>query len=68
MIPLAAYFYVRLIVVMFFADPVGDGPSVAMPSVLTSTVIAVGTAGTLVLGVVPGPLLDLLGRTAEFIR
>jgi NADH-quinone oxidoreductase subunit N len=68
----AAYFYVRVIVVMFFADPVGDGPqhrpTVAVPSVLTSTVIAVGTAGTLVLGVVPGPLLDLLGRTAEFIR
>jgi NADH-quinone oxidoreductase subunit N len=68
----AAYFYVRIIVVMFFADPVGDGPqdrpSVTVPSVLTSTVIAVGVAGTLVLGVVPGPLLDMLGRTAEFIR
>jgi NADH-quinone oxidoreductase subunit N len=64
----AAYFYVRVIVVMFFADPVGDGPSVAVPSVLTSSVIAVGAAATLVLGVVPGPLLDMLGRIAEFIR
>jgi NADH-quinone oxidoreductase subunit N len=64
----AAYFYVRIIVVMFFADPVGDGPTVAAPSVLTSSVIAVGVAGTLVLGVVPGPLLDMLGRTAAFIR
>lgn len=64
----AAFFYVRVIVLMFFADPVGDGPTVAVPSVLTSSVIAVGAAATLVLGVVPGPLLDLLGRTAEFIR
>ncbi|RNL62310.1 NADH-quinone oxidoreductase subunit NuoN [Nocardioides marmoriginsengisoli] len=64
----AAYFYVRLIVVMFFTDPVGDGPTVTVPSLLTSSVIAVGTLGTLVLGVVPGPLLDLLGRTAQFIR
>jgi NADH-quinone oxidoreductase subunit N len=64
----AAYFYARLIVVMFFADPVGDGPTVTVPSVLTSAVIAVGTIGTFVLGVVPGPLLDLLGRTAQFIR
>jgi NADH-quinone oxidoreductase subunit N len=64
----AAYFYVRIIVVMFFADPVGDGPTVAVPSVLTGSVIAVGVAATLVLGVVPGPLLDMLGRVAEFIR
>jgi NADH-quinone oxidoreductase subunit N len=64
----AAYFYVRVIVVMFFADPVGDGPTVAVPSVLTGAVIAVGAAATLVLGVVPGPLLDALGRIAEFIR
>jgi NADH-quinone oxidoreductase subunit N len=53
---------------MFFADPVGEGPTVAVPSVLTSSVIAVGAAATLVLGVVPGPLLDALGRIAEFIR
>jgi NADH-quinone oxidoreductase subunit N len=64
----AAYFYVRVIVVMFFADPVGDGPTVTVPSVLTSSVIAVGAAATLVLGVVPGPLLDALGRIAQFIR
>jgi len=64
----AAYFYVKIIVVMFFTDPVGEGPSVTVPSVLTSSVIAFGTAATLVLGVVPGPLLDLLGRTAQFIR
>lgn len=64
----AAYFYVRVIVVMFFADPVGDGPTVTVPSVLTSSVIAVGAAATLVLGVVPGPLLDLIGRIAQFIR
>ncbi len=64
----AAYFYVRIIVVMFFADPVGEGPSVTVPSIMTSSVIAVGVAATLVLGLVPGPLLDALGRIAEFIR
>jgi NADH-quinone oxidoreductase subunit N len=64
----AAYIYLRVIVLMFFSEPVGDGPTVAMPSIMTSVVIAVGTAATLVLGVVPGPLLDLLGRIGEFIR
>jgi NADH-quinone oxidoreductase subunit N len=64
----AVYFYVRVIVVMFFAEPVGEGPTVAVPSVMTGAVIAVGAAATLVLGVVPGPLLDALGRIAQFIR
>jgi NADH-quinone oxidoreductase subunit N len=64
----AAYFYVRVIVLMFFAEPVGDGPSVTRPSALTSTVIAVGVAATLLLGIVPGALIDLLGRVGVFIR
>lgn len=64
----AAYFYVRIIVVMFFTDPGEDAPSVVVPSPLTTIVVAMGVAGTLVLGIVPGPLLDLLGRVAEFIR
>ena len=64
----AAYFYVRVIVLMFFAEPVGEGPSVTNPSVLTTTVIGVGVAMTLVLGLVPGALIDLLGRVGVFIR
>jgi NADH-quinone oxidoreductase subunit N len=64
----AAYFYVRVIVLMFFAEPVGEGPSVTNPSVLTGSVIAVGVAATLLLGIVPGALIDLLGRVGVFIR
>lgn len=64
----AAYFYIRIIVVMYFSDPVGDGPTVAVPSPMTSAVIGVGVLATLLLGVVPGPLLDGLGHLAQFIR
>jgi NADH-quinone oxidoreductase subunit N len=64
----AAYFYVKVIVLMFFSEPIGEGPSVTRPSALTGTVIAVGTAMTLLLGVVPGTLIDLLGRVGVFIR
>ena len=42
--------------------------SVAYPSVLTATTIAVGAAVTLVLGVLPGPVLDLAAVAGEFIR
>src|SRR3712207_7580385 len=37
----AAFFYLRVIVLMYFSDPVGDGPTVAVPSILTTSVIAV---------------------------
>jgi NADH-quinone oxidoreductase subunit N len=68
----AAFFYARIIVLMFFHDPIEQAstsaPSVVLPSILTSGVITVCVAGTVVLGLVPGPLLDLLGRVAVFIR
>jgi NADH-quinone oxidoreductase subunit N len=64
----AAFFYVRVIRLMYFSEPVGDGPSVAQPSVLTAIAIGVGAAATLALGVVPGPVLDLAGVAGEFIR
>ena len=64
----AAFFYVRVIVLMYFSEPIGEGPTVTMPSVLTTIVIAVGFAVTLALGVVPGPVLDLAGAAGEFIR
>jgi NADH-quinone oxidoreductase subunit N len=64
----AAFFYVRVIVVMFFSDPVGDGPSVVIPGFLTTAVITVGAAATLVLGIVPGPLLELTQNAGEFLR
>ncbi|GAA1909254.1 NADH-quinone oxidoreductase subunit NuoN [Nocardioides marmoribigeumensis] len=64
----AAFFYLRVIVQMYFADPVGEGPTIAMPSVLTAVVIAVGFAATLLLGIVPGPILDLAGNAGSFIR
>ncbi len=64
----AAFFYVRVIVVMFFSDPVGEGPTVAVPSALTTVAITIGAAMTLILGVVPQPVLDLAAQAGEFIR
>ncbi|MCY9787419.1 NADH-quinone oxidoreductase subunit NuoN [Nocardiopsis sp. EMB25] len=60
-----AFFYVRIIVVMFFRDPEGEGPTVAPAGVLTGGVIALGVAATLLLGVLPGPLLENLLPATE---
>jgi len=64
----AAFFYARVIVLMFFSEPVGEGPVVMMPSILTTIVIAVGFAATVVLGIFPGPVLDLAANAGQFIR
>jgi NADH-quinone oxidoreductase subunit N len=65
---IAAFFYVRVIVLMFFAEPTSDAPTVVAPGLLTSGAIAVGAAVTVVLGILPQPVLDLAGRAAEFVR
>ncbi|WP_343061480.1 NADH-quinone oxidoreductase subunit NuoN [Nocardioides luti] len=64
----SVFFYVRVIVLMFFVDGEGELAGVVKPSLLTSGTIAVGVAATLVLGVVPGPVLTLAAHAGEFIR
>ncbi len=64
----AAFFYVRVIVLMFFSDPVGRGPTVAVPSVLTTSVLVVAAGATVILGIVPGPVLDLAQQAGAFVR
>jgi NADH-quinone oxidoreductase subunit N len=64
----AAFFYVRVIVLMFFSDPLPDGPTVAVPSGLTAAALALGLAVTVVLGVLPQPVLDLADRASLFVR
>jgi NADH-quinone oxidoreductase subunit N len=64
----AAYFYVRVIVLMFFSDPVVDGPTVSVPSLFTSSALVVAVVATVVLGILPGPVLDLAQQAGAFVR
>jgi NADH-quinone oxidoreductase subunit N len=65
---IAAFFYIRVIVLMFFKDPVEDGASVVIPSALTTTTIAISATITLVLGIFPSPLINFIASTAVFLR
>ncbi|ARH91877.1 MULTISPECIES: NADH-quinone oxidoreductase subunit NuoN [Streptomyces] len=65
---IAAFFYIRVIVLMFFNEPKADGPTVAVPSPLTTTAIAIGVTATLVLGLAPQYFLDLAGQAGVFVR
>jgi NADH-quinone oxidoreductase subunit N len=64
----AAFFYIRVIVLMFFSEPKADGPVVAVPSPLTMATIGIGVAVTLVLGVAPQYFLDLASQAGVFVR
>jgi proton-translocating NADH-quinone oxidoreductase chain N len=66
---IAAFFYVRVIVLMFFNDPAADAPAVVFSPTSTAAV-AVGAAATVILGVVPGPALHLAQSAASqlFVR
>jgi NADH-quinone oxidoreductase subunit N len=63
----AAFFYLRVIVLMYFSPPAADGPTVGVPGLPTTIVLAVTATATLALGIVPGPILDLAHRAAIFV-
>ncbi|PND57169.1 NADH-quinone oxidoreductase subunit NuoN [Mycobacterium sp. ENV421] len=65
---IAAYFYVRVIVLMFFTDPPQDPPEVVTPSSLSVATITVTAAITFALGALPQPLLDLVDHAARFLN
>ncbi|MQA08251.1 MAG: NADH-quinone oxidoreductase subunit NuoN [Pseudonocardiaceae bacterium] len=54
----AAFFYLRVIVLMHFSEPAEDGPTVSVPGAFTTAAITMGVAVTLLLGVLPAFALD----------
>ena len=64
----AAYFYVRVIVSMFFTEATDDTPQVVAPGILSKVAIAVCAAVTVALGIFPQPLLDLADHAAGLLR
>jgi NADH-quinone oxidoreductase subunit N len=60
-----AFFYLRIIVLMFFAEPPENGPTIAIPGWSTSIALTFGVVITIVLGIVPQPILDLATKAAH---
>jgi NADH-quinone oxidoreductase subunit N len=65
---ISAFFYLKVIVLMFFAKPGADAPAVVVPSVLTTAAIAVAVVATVVLGVFPQAVLEVVNDSAVFLR
>lgn len=64
----AVFFYVRFIRLLYFTDPGESSAVVATPSLLTQGVIAACAVVTVVVGVIPGPVLNLIGDAGSFLR
>ena len=64
----AAFFYIRVIVMMFFADPSDDSVAVTIPSITTQITIWLSAFMTVLLGIFPTPILDAIASLATFVR
>ena len=62
-----AFFYFRLIVLMFFREPEGDNTAVIASEGFSIVAIVATAVITIVLGVFPGPILDFLTNTLVFM-
>jgi NADH-quinone oxidoreductase subunit N len=62
---IAAFYYLRIIVMMYFADPPENGPTIAIPGWSSSVALTVGVVVTVILGVFPQPVLDLATKAAS---
>src|SRR6266852_5509709 len=61
---IGAYYYLRVIVVMYMREPRGEVPVTATPPA-TGLAIAVCVLATLFLGVLPGPVLEYATQSAS---
>jgi NADH-quinone oxidoreductase subunit N len=64
----AAFYYIRVIVLMFFSEPRADGPTVVVPGAATVVALTFCVAVTVVLGVYPDPILQLASHAVPFLR
>jgi NADH-quinone oxidoreductase subunit N len=64
----AAYYYLRLLVVMYMNEPgkVAEGIEPLTPGL--SAALVLPAVGTFVLGILPGTVLDFAQRSASFVR
>ena len=64
---ITAFAYFRLLVLMYFTDPADDDVVALTPSPATAVVVTVGVLATILLGVVPGLLLELAHSASVFL-
>jgi NADH-quinone oxidoreductase subunit N len=64
---IAAYYYLRIIVVMYMREPREEGPVAPVPAGL-GIALALSLAATIYLGVLPGKVLEYAGRSIQLLQ
>jgi NADH-quinone oxidoreductase subunit N len=64
----AAYYYLRIIVVMYMYEPTDTLDTLQPATPGTQVALWVSAIATLILGIFPGFVLDFAGRSAELVR
>lgn len=64
----SAFAYFRLIVVMFFREPIDDAVETGNASAATWIVIWLSAIGTLATGIIGGPVIEMFSAVADFLR
>ncbi len=64
----AAYYYLRIIVVMYFKEPGDSTANLQPPAMGIQAVLWGSAAATLVLGIFPSWVLDYAGRSANLVK
>jgi NADH-quinone oxidoreductase subunit N len=62
---IAAFYYLRIVVLMFFAEPPENGPTIAIPGWSTTVALSFGVIVTIILGVYPQWMIDLATKAAH---
>jgi NADH-quinone oxidoreductase subunit N len=64
----AAYYYLRVLVMMYFREPAAAANEVEPPTAGLLTALIVSAGGTLLLGILPGWLLDFAGKSTPLVK
>jgi NADH-quinone oxidoreductase subunit N len=64
----AAYYYLRILVMMYFREPGETAPAAEPLTPAFSAALLLPAIGTLVLGIFPGWVLNFAGRAASMVR
>jgi NADH-quinone oxidoreductase subunit N len=65
---IAAFFYIRVIIMMFFSDPQNDSVSIIIPTVKSRIAISIATITSVALGIAPSLVLNTATSFANFIK
>jgi len=64
---IAVFFYIRVIVLMYFSEAIGDAVTVTRAGALTKVAVGIGVAATIALGVLPNYALALAHSSSVFL-